>query len=187
MQYAQVRDTLRGYWPGGQLIEPNVLGLSLSEAYHGARRVIERDGRRLLVNIPPGVHTGAKVYVTRTSQSNARRAEYCTIVVHDQPPFKRYGDNLHLEFSIDAFVAILGGTVQVPTIDGQAALQVPPGTAPGTTLRLPGQGMPIFGGPDQHGDLCVHLHVTVPEQATPLERKLIDDTAWLHGWHFHHH
>jgi curved DNA-binding protein len=183
MEYPELRDSLRGYWPGGQMIVPCVIGLSLSEAYHGLRRTIDYQGRRVPITIPPGVHTGAKIYLPRAGQLSARDAEYCELVVHDEPPFKRCGDDLHLEWTIDAFTAILGGTVSVPTLLGHAPLLVPSGTAPGSTLWLPGLGMPVLGHPQQHGDLRVHLQVTIPSHATPLERKLIEDNAWLRGWH----
>ena len=187
MEYQQFRDSLSGYWPGGQMVARSVIGLSLSEAYQGGRRTIERDGVVLPVTIPAGVHTGTKVYLARLGRGNARQAEYCAVVVHNQPPFKRSGNDLHLEFSIDAFTAILGGVVTVPTLFGQTELTVPPGTAPGSTLRLPGFGMPVLGHPQTHGDLCVHLQVDVPENVTDLERKLIDDCVWLRGWRLSQH
>jgi len=182
MEYLQLRDSLRGYWPGGQMSGSLVIGLTLSEAYHGLRRTIEHNGLRLPLTIPAGVHTGAKVYLPRRGRSSATEAEYCTIVVHDEPPFKRCGDDLLLDYTIDAFTAILGGTVMVPTLFAKAPLPVPPGTAPGSTLRLEGFGMPVLGHPSEHGALCVHLRVTIPDSATVLERKLIDDSAWLRGW-----
>ena len=187
MEYMRFEDTLRGYWPGGQVAVPCVIGLSLSEAYRGGRRVVERDGVRMAVTIPPGVHTGTKVYFPRLGHQSAREADFCTTVVHDAPPFKRCGDNLHLEFSIDAFTAILGGEVVVPTLFDQATLTIPAGTAPGTTLHMEGLGMSVLGHPQEHGDLCVHLAVTIPEQANALERKLIADNIWLRGWRLGHH
>src|SRR5262245_24991909 len=100
MEIAQLRDTLRGYWPGGQLVGSDLISLSLSEAYRGGRRAIERGGRRVVVNIPAGVHTGTKLYLPRLGTEGAREGAYCTVVVHDEPPFKRCGDDLHLELSI---------------------------------------------------------------------------------------
>ncbi len=187
MEYMRFVDTLRAYWPGGQEIVSCVIGLSLSEAYRGGRRMVERDGRHLAVMIPAGVHTGAKVYYPRLGQQSASEADFCTIVVHDEPPFKRCGDDLLMEFTIDAFTAILGGEVVVPTLFGKATLTVPAGTAPGATLRLEGLGMPVLGHPQEHGDLCVHLQVTVPEDATKLERRLIADNVWVRGWRLGHH
>ena len=182
MEHLQLRDSLRGYWQGGQTSGALVIGLTLSEAYRGVPRSIEHHGLRLPVTIPAGVHTGAKVYLRPRGRSSANEAEYCTIVVRDEPPFKRCGDDLMLDYTIDAFTAILGGTVMVPTLFAKVPLIVPPGTPPGSTLRLEGFGMPVLGHPQDHGDLCVHLRVTIPERATALERKLIADSAWLRGW-----
>lgn len=47
--------------------------------------------------------------------------------------------------------------------------------------------MPVLGHSQEHGDLCVHLRVTVSEGANELERRLIADTVWLRGWHLDHH
>jgi curved DNA-binding protein len=182
MEYPQLRDSLSGYWPRGQMSGSWVIGLTLSEAYQGVRRTIEHNGLRLRVTIPAGVHTGAKVYLPHRDRGSATVAEYGTIVVHDQPPFKRCGDDLLLDYTIDAFTAIVGGRVMVPTLFSQTLLTVPPGTGPGTTLRLASFGMPVLGHPQEHGDLCVHLRVQVRATATALERKLIVDNAWLRGW-----
>jgi DnaJ-like protein len=187
MAYTNYLDTLQAYWPGAQQVVRHVIKLSLSDAYRGGQRTIERDGMRMRVTIPAGVHTNAKIYYPRLGRQSAHEADYCTVLVHDEPPFKRCGDDLHLEFIIDAFTAILGGEVVVPTLLDKATLSIPAGTAPGTTLRMEGLGMPMLGHPQQHGDLCVHLRVTVPDDATELERKLIADTVWLRGWHLGHH
>jgi curved DNA-binding protein len=182
MDYQQVFDTLQDYWPGAQEAAVCVLDLTLLEAYTGTTRTIDWDGQPHTLTLGAGIHTGAKVYLPGRGQATPHAAEFCTVVVGDQPPFKRCGDDLHLEFTIDAFTAILGGEVRVPTLLGQAPLTVPPGTAPGSSLRVPGLGMPIDGRPEAHGDLCVHLTVTVPAGATDLERQLIADNAWLRGW-----
>jgi len=186
MEYPQVVDALRSYWPGAEQAPQGLLHLSLTEAYHGARRVIDRNGAQVLVNIAPGIHTGAKIYLPRTGRERSRVADYCTVVVHNQPPFVRDGDDLVLKHSIEIRTIILGGQVTVPALDGQAVLTVPAWTAPGSTLRLPGRGMPIHGRPGEFGDLCVHLVVRVPANASPLERRIVDDIVGLQHWRLGH-
>ena len=185
MEYPQAVDTLRGFWPGGQETPTCVVELNLAQAYQGSRWPIKANGRTQFLRIPPGVHSGARVYLPRVSTATTHAVDFCTIRVDDQPPFKRCGDNLHLEHTIDAFTAILGGAVAVPTLFGQTTLNVPPGTAPGTTLHLPGLGMPVFGHPQQHGDLCIHLKVSIPQDVSKLERRLIDDNFAIRGWKLH--
>jgi curved DNA-binding protein len=182
MDYAHVTDTLQAYWPGGQEQPECVIEVSLHEAYHGVERTIDVNGATLPVVIPAGVHSGAKVFPHGLNLEGPHGYQFCTVEVRDEPPFKRYGNDLHLDDKIDAFVAILGGEVTVPTLLGETQLTIPPGTAPGTTLRVPGQGMPINGHPEAHGDLLVHLEVQMPAHMTELERKLIADNAWLRGW-----
>lgn len=182
MEYPQVLDTIGSYWPQGLGGPHCLLNISLREAYTGAQRVVERNGERVRLAIPPGVHTGDRIYLPRSGREDAQGVHFCTVMVADQPPFKRFGADLHLDWSIDIRTFIHGDTVLVPTLSGQARLEVPAWTAPGTTLRLTGKGMPILNHPDMYGDLCIHLQATMPANATPLERQLIADAVRLSGW-----
>jgi molecular chaperone DnaJ len=66
--------------------------------------------------------------------------------------------------------AALGTRIEAPTLDGSRVLEIPAGTQPGSTFRLPGEGLPTFeGGP--RGDLWVHVRVHVPERVTPEQHE----------------
>lgn len=184
MDYSWVVDTLRGFWPGGQEVPACMVVLNLTLTYRGGRRTVAAYERAQSIRIPGGVYAGARVYLPCLSATRTHEVDFCSIIVDDQPPFKRCGDNLHLERTIDAFTAILGGEV-VPTLFGQTTLDVPASTAPGTTLYRPGLGMPVLGRPEEHRDLCVHLKVVTPDGFTNLERRLIDDNVVLRGWGLH--
>ena len=69
--------------------------------------------------------------------------------------------------------AILGGTVEVPTVDGKVKVKVDAGTQPGKVLRLRGKGLPNVNRYG-HGDLLVHIGVYIPEQLSKDEQKLIE-------------
>ena len=187
MDFATLRGTLKAYWPGGQQAAHCVIRLSLREAYGGTQRLVEQDGAGVPVRVPPGVHTGDKIYIPDTSQRGSLMDRYCLVVVNDTAPFKRMGDDLHFELLIDAYSAIRGAEAAVPTLRGETTLTIPPWTAPGSTLRLQGLGMPRLGQPGAYGDLCVHLQVVVRNTATELERRLIGDIAGLSGWRFGRH
>ena len=69
--------------------------------------------------------------------------------------------------------AVLGATLNVPTLDGSASVTVPPGTQPDAMLRLKEKGLPVFGeGP--RGDLYLRIGVRLPEHLTRKERELYE-------------
>ena len=183
MVYPQVVDTFRSYWPGERATPQAVVHLSLAEAYQGAQRTVEHAGRLVTLDLPPGVRSGARVYLPRTGQERTHVADYCGVIVHDQPPFQRSGDDLLLTWVVDVRSLFTGRAVAVPTLAEPAMLTIPAWTAPGTILRVPGRGMPVLGRPGAYGDLCVHLHVRLPAEANDLERRLIADLLKLQHWH----
>jgi len=149
--------------------------ISLSEAYHGAHRAFDRDGKRLEVSIPPGAHSGTKVRLSGQGAGGQSQAGDLYLVVEVEPDarFERQGDDLSVEASTDLYTALLGGEVKVPTLSGDVVLTLPPGSQPGQTFRLKGRGMPQLRRPSAHGDLFARVHVTLPTNLTTEERDLI--------------
>ena len=88
--------------------------------------------------------------------------------------FRREGDDLHVEVEVPAPVAVLGGKVMVPTLDGKATVTVPEGTSSGGKLRLKGMGI-------KQGDLYAHVRVKVPSAPTDEQKKLYRRLADLDG------
>jgi len=80
--------------------------------------------------------------------------------------------NLFLSFP----TAVLGGTVEVPTIDGVAKVKIEPGTQPGKVLRLRNKGLPSLNGYGT-GDELINVNVYVPEKVTDKEKKIIEELA----------
>jgi curved DNA-binding protein len=158
--------------------------VTLEEAYQGAQRLMEIDGRRLEVKIPPGVKTGSRVRVAGEGMPgrSAQRGDlFLRINVLPNGAFERREDDLHTEVAVDLFTALLGGEVHVPTLAGTVSLKIPPDTQAGRTFRLAGQGMPRLRSPQEHGDLYVRLRVRLPEKLTEQERRLVREWAQLRG------
>ncbi len=154
--------------------------ISLQEAFLGATRLLQIDGRRLEVKIPVGARTGTKVRVPGVGPGGpgGRKGDlYLVIQVADDPRFHRRGDNLHAEAPVGLYTAILGGEVKVTTLSGDVVLTIPPGTQPGQTFRLEGRGMPRLKQPDQRGDLLVKVKVQIPRQLTEEQRALVEELA----------
>jgi molecular chaperone DnaJ len=86
--------------------------------------------------------------------------------------FKRKGDDIHCEIVIDFIQAIIGTTVMVSTLDGKVKLFIPPGTQPGTVLRIKDHGMKKQNGSGR-GDQYVTVNVSLPKTITPRQRELL--------------
>ena len=149
--------------------------ISLAEAYHGARRAFDRDGKRREVSIPPGARSGTRVRLSGRGASGGAQAGdlYLVVEVDSDPQFDRQEDDLTVEAPTDLYTALLGGEVKVPTPAGDVVLTIPPGSQPGQTFRLKGRGMPQLRHPSVHGDLFARLRVVLPTQLSPEERELV--------------
>jgi DnaJ-class molecular chaperone len=85
--------------------------------------------------------------------------------------FERKGDDLYVDVSVPLTDAVLGGEVEVPTVDGRVMLKVPELTQNGRQIRLAGKGMPVLGGSGARGDLYARIRVQVPETLSSDERE----------------
>ena len=86
---------------------------------------------------------------------------HLTVVDHDR--FTRHGNHLEHKAKIDAIAVVVGTKYQVTAIDGnKISVSIPPGTQPGTKLRVPGKGMPLREHVGAFGDLIVNVDIVVP-------------------------
>jgi curved DNA-binding protein len=149
--------------------------LTLEEAFHGTTRLVEVDGKRLEITIPPGADTGTKIKLTGKGPGGGDIV-VVTRLLADRT-FSRKGADLERELPLTLKEALLGGEVAVGTLKGRVLLTIPAGTQPGRTFRLRGQGMPHFKGTG-HGDLLVKARVILPthlsDEATGAARTLFD-------------
>ncbi len=159
----------------GQHIERTV-DISLREAFEGTRRIVNKGEREIQVRIPAGAATGTKVRLTGEggagSNGGAAGNLYLVVQVSDDRQFTRDGDDLHVDIKVDAFTAMLGGEVEVPTLARPLRLRIRPGTQAGQKLRLGGKGMPKLRGGGACGDLYARVSITVPAQLNAEQREL---------------
>ncbi|MGB9706881.1 MAG: DnaJ C-terminal domain-containing protein [Microgenomates group bacterium] len=139
------------------------LSLSFMEAAKGCEKEIVVGGKKRKIRIPPGVEDGTRIKFSDF---------YVTIDVRPDKVFRRDGDDVFVNQEISLGTAILGGMVEVPTIDGPVKLRIRPGTQPGTMVRLRGRGVKHLRE-DGRGDQYVRLLVKIPEKLTPRQRELI--------------
>jgi curved DNA-binding protein len=153
------------------------LEISMEEAYKGATRIIQNNGRQKQVHIPAGVKTGSKVRVAGAGPNGTDL--YLIISITEDSRFERRGNDLHTAATVSVFTAILGGEAEVETLDGRIKLNVPPGTQPEQVFRLAGRGMPHVKTPKEKGDLYVRLKVQIPKYLSAKQRELLDEASRL--------
>ena len=132
------------------------------------------------VNIPAGVAEGMVVNVPGKGNAAPHNGINGNIQVYiEEEPndtFVRDGNDIIYNLLLDIPTAVLGGTVEIPTIDGtKVKIKIEPGTQPGKSLRLRGKGLPsVQGYGSGNGDLVVNISVFIPKTLTREEHKAIE-------------
>ncbi len=138
----------------------------------------------ITVDIPAGIDDGQTIRVPGQGESGQRGAEpghlYVTIRVKPSRVFKREGADVSVTVPITYPQAVLGATIEVPTLDGKTTIKVPPGTPGGKTFGLRGKGMPKLNSSGR-GDLHVTVEVHVPKKLTAEEKRLIEQLGQASG------
>ena len=134
------------------------------------------------VKIPAGVVNG--MVVTVPGKGNAAKHNGVAgdiqvfIEVQEHEDFVREEQNLVYNLLLDVPTAALGGTVEIPTLDGKARIKIEPGTQPGKVVRLRGKGLPAVQGYGYgYGDLIVHISVYIPETLSKEEKQAMEKFA----------
>jgi molecular chaperone DnaJ len=139
---------------------------------------------KLNVRIPPGVDTGSRLRSSGNGEAGLAGGQpgdlYIVLSVKEHELFERQGDDLFCEIPIKFTLAALGGSIEVPTLSGKAALKIPHGTQSGTTFRLRGRGMPSLRGGAQ-GDQLVRVQVEVPTVLSGEQRRLLEEFGRVSG------
>ena len=130
------------------------------------------------IKIPAGAKTGTRVRMSGGGGSGTAGAAtgdlYLRVTVLPDSRFERKGDDLHTTVQVDLYTMLLGGEIQVPTMEGSVMLRIPADTQNGCTFRLRGKGMTKLRQPSAHGDLFVKVEVQLPK-LTPRQRQLVED------------
>lgn len=160
----------------GRDVDHNV-EITLEEAFHGTTRMLEwEDGRKIEAKIPPGVKTGSRVRLGGQGGSGIGGGQagdlYLKVKVRPNDHFQREGDHLKITVPVDLYTAVLGGKVEVSTIDRTVKLTIPAETENGKQFRLRGLGMPNLRSADERGDLYAIVSVQLPINLSEEEKDL---------------
>lgn len=131
-----------------------------------------RQGRTLKVKIPAGVMPGMPILLRNEGHWSPGGSGDVVIEVEEKehPLFVRDDGNVMVEVPISIPVAVLGGRIKVPTLNGFKEIDIPAGTNSGTVLRLRGQGIKRLQGGS--GDLLVKIVIHIPKRLSQKERTL---------------
>ena len=131
------------------------------------------NGKRLKVTVPPGTRDGQSLRLRGQGLGGLGGGgdgdALVEIKVKPDPLFRREGDDIHMEIGVGLTEAMLGGRIEVPTLDGPVMMTVPAGSNTGTKLRLKGRG--VAWGNGQRGDQYATLKVVLP---SPPDAELAD-------------
>ena len=132
--------------------------------------------RSISVKIPPGVDQGMKIRVPGQGEAGVAGGPggdlYIIPRIMGHRFFRRKGDDIHCDVTIDFTQAILGATLMVATVDGKVKLRIPPGTQPNALLRLTGKGVKRRSGAGR-GNQFVKVNVLLPKDITPEQSELL--------------
>ena len=148
------------------------------QSCRGAGRISRE--RKITVKIPAGIATGQRLRLYGEGEHGSAGGPpgdlYVVVHVQEHSFFHREGDDLYCEMPISFPTIALGGSVKVPTLNGQEDLSIPAGTQTGARFKIRGKGMPSVSGRGR-GDLHVIARVTVPKKLTKEQKHLLEELA----------
>lgn len=151
--------------------------ISLEDAFHGTKRILNVNNERFRVSIPKGIKDKQTLRMKGKGQEDpftGKRGDILlTIHINPHKFIERKGDDLYITAAMDIFTATLGGTLSIQTLTGEKSINIKPGTDGGKTLRLKGQGMPVQNS-NSRGDLYVKTKITVPKNLSKEDKSLFE-------------
>ena len=134
--------------------------------------------KTLEVKIPAGINEGQRIALRGHGEPGTHGGPpgdlYVEIRIKQHDIFERDGDDLHCTVPVSIITASLGGTVSVPTLGGEAEIELPEGTQHGKTFRLRGKGIKGIRS-NYPGDLYCHIQVEIPVKLSEHQRKLLKE------------
>ena len=137
---------------------------------------IKSKRRIIKVKIPPGIEDGMRIKLDgegNSSKNGLKGDLYIEVKVRPHPYLKRDGANLIYEANIPLLTALLGGEIEIPTIEGKKVVKIKPGIQFNETIRLNGEGLPYLRGRGR-GDYLIISKIKIPDKLTKKERELLE-------------
>ena len=132
--------------------------------------------------MPAGIDDGQQLRLSGEGEAGYRGGPpgdlYVQMRVRPHELFQRRGQDILYELRVSPALVALGGSLEVPTVDGMHSLEIPAGTQHASLIRLRGKGVPRLGSPGR-GDEVVIVNVVVPTKLSAKERKLWEELREL--------
>lgn len=141
------------------------LSVSFMEAVLGAEKTVTIEGKQHKIKIPAGADHGTRIQFKEFD---------ITLDVQADKVFKRENNDIYVDVQVPFTLAILGGVITVPTLDGELQLKIRPGTQPNTMVRLREQGVQFLQSRGR-GDEYIRLVVSLPEKLNRKQRDLLEE------------
>ncbi len=141
------------------------LKISFDEAVKGTEKTFVHQGKQYKVKIPAGADDGTRIRYSDFDVS---------FDVQPHKFFKRDDADLFLDYDLPFTTAILGGNIQVPTLNRDLTIKIRPGTQPSTLIRLAGKGIKRLQRPG-HGDYYIRLNINIPTKLNRHQKQLLKE------------
>jgi curved DNA-binding protein len=157
------------------------LEIPFMDAMRGAEKVLnfasQRGNEEVKVKIPKGINTGQKLRLHGKGSVDPHTGRtgdlYVTVKVAEHPVFRREGNDLYVTKEVKMTDAFLGGSVEVPTIDGPKQVKIPAGMRSQSKVRLKGLGVPDMK--QGRGDEYVEVTIDVPRKLTDKQKSVLEE------------
>ena len=141
-----------------------------------------RETRKLKVAIPAGIADGQTIQISGQGEVGVRPASgksipgdlFITVHIKPHPLFQRKNDDIYFNLEINLSQAILGDSLEIPTLNGEVNLKIPAGIQSGKIIKLSGKGLPHLHGRGR-GDQLIVVKVKIPERLTKNQRRIVEE------------
>jgi curved DNA-binding protein len=149
--------------------------ISFKDSVFGIEKEISINKEKLSIKIPPGIESGQGLRIQGKGEDGpgGRGDLIVRVWVEKHPVFRKEGYNLIMELPLKLTTALLGGSVEIDTLDGKLEVKIPQGTTHNDILRVSGKGVPDERG--RRGDLLIVTEVKMPRKLSKAAQKIIED------------
>jgi len=159
------------------------LSITLDDAYHGAEKLFDLNGQSIKLKIKPGINDGQVLKLAGKGYAGSSGAGagdlMLKINVLSDPVFERKGNDLYTNMNVNLYTAVMGGKAALRTFKGTINVSITKESQNGKVMRLQGMGMPVYGKPNQFGDLYAKISVDIPTGLTEKETQLFQELQKL--------
>lgn len=156
----------QGFGGQGRKAKPRYsMTIDFMEAVNGVSKEVSIEGKKRKIKIPAGIYEGATIDFGDFRVS---------VNIKPDKLFERQDDDIYVSVGIPFSLAVLGGEIDVPTVEGDVGIRIRPGTQGGTMMRLREHGVPHLHGRGK-GDEYVRINVLVPEKLSREQRYIVEE------------